>query len=124
LASRWPLLYCALFAALAAGCSGQGHTRDVIIVARGMSFIIDGQESAPNPLITFQPGERIRIQLRNEAPGLLHDFVIPAWGVEIEQLRAGESRDLVTTVPATPGRFKYHCRPHSEMMTGFVEVAP
>ena len=124
MASRWAALYCALFAGLAAGCNTQGYTRDVIIVARGMSFIIEGQESAPNPLIKFQPGERVRIELRNEAPGLLHDFVIPAWGVEIEQLRAGESRDLVTTVPATPGRFEYHCRPHSEMMTGFVEVAP
>ena len=76
----------------------------------------------PNPVISLRGGERVRLVLSNEAPGILHDLVIPDWDVEIEPIRAGETRDITFTVPDTPGRFEYRCRPHSAMMTGFVEV--
>jgi plastocyanin len=55
---------------------------------------------------------------------LLHDIVIPELGVEIEQMRAGETRELMFTVPAKPGRHEYRCRPHAEMMHGVVDVVP
>ena len=109
-------------ASLAACTSHSGPTRELIVTARGMSFVTADQPETANPVITFRAGERVRLILRNEAPGLLHDFVIPAWQVEVPQIRHGESREVVFTVPDTPGRFEYLCRPHSEMMTGFVEV--
>ena len=87
-----------------------------------MTFSLEGGADTPNPVIPLRAGERVRLVLKNEAPGLLHDFVIPEWDIEIEQIRAGESRTVTFTVPETPGRFAYGCRPHSEMMSGFVEV--
>lgn len=87
-----------------------------------MAFFLADDPETPNPVILFRAGERVRVLIRNDAPGLLHDFHIPAWNLETEQIRAGETTDLVFTVPATLGRSEYLCRPHSELMRGFVEV--
>ena len=87
-----------------------------------MTFVLEGAPEQPNPIIPLRAGERVRLQLRNDAPGLLHDVVIPELNVEVEQIRAGESRDVTFTVPDAVGRHEYRCRPHSEMMKGFVEV--
>ena len=95
-----------------------------MLVARGMTFALADEPDVPNPVITVHAGERVRLVLKNEAPGLLHDIAIPAWDVQVEQIRAGESAEVTFTVPSDPGRHEYRCRPHSEMMTGFVEVAP
>lgn len=108
-----------------AGCSPHpGPTRDVVVVARGMTFVLEDAPDTPNPVIALRAGERVRLVLKNEAPGLLHDMVIPDLGVEIEQMRAGESRELTFIVPANTGRHEYRCRPHADMMRGFIEVAP
>ena len=87
-----------------------------------MSFTLESGTGEPNPPIPLRVGERVRLVLKNEAPGLLHDLFIPDWNVAIEQLRAGETGEVVLTVPDTPGRFAYHCRPHSAMMSGFIDV--
>lgn len=110
---------------IATGCAA--HTppaRDIVLLARGMAFVAEEQPDSPNPLIRLRAGERVRLVLRNEAPGLLHDVVIPAFDVEIAQMRAGESRHVTFTVPAVAGQHEYRCRPHSAMMKGIVEVAP
>ena len=99
-------------------------TREIVVVARGMSFMFENAPDAVNPAISLRAGERVRLVLKNEAPGLLHDIVIPELDVEIEQMRAGETRELTFTVPAKPGRHEYRCRPHAEMMRGVVDVAP
>lgn len=93
-------------------------------MARGMTFVRAAQPDTPNPVIPLRAGERVRLILRNEAPGLLHDIAIPAWKVEVAQIRAGESAEVTFTVPNDIGRHEYRCRPHSEMMKGFVEVTP
>jgi plastocyanin len=87
-----------------------------------MTFVLANDTEIPNPVIPFRAGERVHLVLKNEAPGLLHDIVIPAFDVEIEQIRAGDSREVTFTVPNRPGRHEYRCRPHSGMMNGFVEV--
>ena len=87
-----------------------------------MAFLVEGQGDRPNPVIHVRAGERVRLVLRNEAAGLQHDLVIPAWNVEIDELRTGEQAESTFAVPDTPGRFEYRCRPHSAMMSGFVEV--
>ena len=89
-----------------------------------MTFVDAGRPERPNPVIALRAGERVRLTLKNEAPGLLHDFVIPEWQVEVPQIRAGESREVIFSVPHTAGQFEYRCRPHSEMMKGLVEVTP
>ena len=101
-----------------------GPAREIVLVARGMSFVLESAPEVANPVISLRARERVRLVLKNEAPGLLHDIVIPDLGVEIEQMRAGETRELTFTVPVKPGRHEYRCRPHAEMMHGVVDVAP
>lgn len=101
-----------------------GPTREIVVLARGMSFVLENAPDTVNPAISLRAGERIRMVLRNEAPGLMHELVIPDLGIEIEQMRAGETRELTFTVSASPGRHEYHCRPHAELMHGIVEVVP
>ena len=108
-----------------AGCFPQpGPARDIVLVARGMAFVLEDAPDVANPVIQLRAGERVRLVLKNEAPGLLHDIVIPDLGIAFEQMRAGESRELTFTVPATPGPHEYRCRPHAELMRGVIEVTP
>ena len=37
-------------------------------------------------------------------------------------LKEGDSGSVVIDVPNRPGRFRYACAPHAEMMNGIVEV--
>jgi hypothetical protein len=98
--------------------------REIVVIARGMTFVLASDPDTPNPVIPLHAGEHVRLVLRNEAPGLLHDFNIPEWKVHVNQIRAGETSEVTFTVPSTAGRYQYLCRPHSEMMKGFVEVTP
>jgi plastocyanin len=75
-------------------------------------------------VIRVRAGERVRLILKNEAPGLVHDIAIPAWNVAADSVRTGETAQVVFTVPTTPGRAEYRCRPHAEMMNGVVDVTP
>lgn len=110
-----------LLALTVAGCN-QAPSREVTLTARGMSFFTDEIPGQPNPVIRFHSGERVRLVLKNDAPGLLHDVEIPALKVEVDQIRAGETTEVIFTVPDLPGQHEYRCRPHSEMMHGVVEV--
>ena len=89
-----------------------------------MTFVLADEPEVPNPVITMRAGERVRLVLRNEAPGLLHDFRIPAWGVQVAQIRAGETADVTFIAPTQTGSYEYLCRPHGELMKGVVEVTP
>ena len=106
-----------------AGCTNE-TPREVVLVARGMTFILPSDPATPNPVIPLRAGERVTITLRNEAPGLVHNFEIPAWNVTTELIRAGETTTVTFDVPGPPGRVEYTCRPHSELMRGFIEVTP
>jgi hypothetical protein len=106
-----------------AGCRS-APPRDIALVARGMTFALaDGPDKA-NPVIPLRSGERVRLVLRNESPGMIHDLAIPAWDVAIASLRTGEQGDVTFSVPSTPGRVEYRCRPHAELMKGVFDVAP
>ena len=103
------------------GCAPSGP-REIVVVARGMTFTLPSEPDTPNPVIRVKPGEQITITLRNEAPGLIHEFRIPSWNVKSDQIRGGASTSVAVTVPSNQGRYEYLCGPHSEMMHGFVEV--
>lgn len=110
---------------LISGCAmTNAPPREVTVIARGMTFVLAGAPDTPNPVIPLNAGERVRLVLKNEAPGLLHDIQIPAWKVQVDQTRAGQSAEVIFTVPSAVGRYQYLCRPHSELMKGFVEVVP
>jgi plastocyanin len=96
--------------------------REVVLVARGMQFVLAGSPSAVNPAIVLQPGERVRFILRNETPGIAHDFAVPALNVSIPLVAEGEQASVTFTVPKTAGRYRYLCRPHAAMMSGTLEI--
>jgi plastocyanin len=111
-----------LLALLSAGCVAN-RPREVVIVARGMTFALPADPETPNPSIRVYAGERLQVTLRNESPGLMHDFQIPAWDVQSDQIRGGRSSSVTFTVPADEGHVTYLCGPHASMMHGVVEVA-
>ena len=95
--------------------------RDVLVVARDMTYYVDGG-ATPNPSLRFKPGELITLTFRNEDAGMEHDFGIPAWGVATKRL-AGKGQDVIAfQVPANSTSGAYACTPHSEMMNGRVLV--
>lgn len=95
--------------------------RDLLIVARGMTYYVDGGDR-PNPSLQFKAGERIRLTFRNEDTGMEHDFAIPGWQLATKRL-AGKGEDVVEfRVPGDGASGRYACTPHSEMMNGQVIV--
>jgi hypothetical protein len=103
------------------GCAGS-RPREIVLIARGMSFVLPERPDDANPVIPLRAGERVRLILKNEAPGLLHDIRIPAWDVQVDQIRAGQTAEVTFVVPKRPGRTEYRCQPHGELMNGLVEV--
>jgi plastocyanin len=119
-AARWSLV--ATLAVALVACANGSQPRQITLVARGMTFVLEDDEDTPNPVIAMRAGEQVRVILKNEAPGLIHDFRIDAWNVQIDPIRSGETAEVVFSVPSTPGKFEYVCHPHAEMMKGLVEV--
>lgn len=125
---RRPLVFVLLVGALALATAasfssthGPGF-REVVLVARGMAYYLEG-DSAPNPVIRLRAGERVRLTLRNEAPGFVHDLAVASMGVDVGPLASGEQQSATFTAPAASGRHEYVCRPHAVMMRGWIEVA-
>jgi plastocyanin len=106
------------------GACAQTPAREVMLVANGMSFALADEPENANPALMLRAGERIRLVLKNDAPGMRHDVAIPAWDVATEPIGFGETAQVTFTVPATSGRVDYYCRPHATMMRGLVDVAP
>jgi plastocyanin len=108
-------------AATSASCS-HAAAREVTLVARGMTFALADRPDAANPVLRLRAGERVRLVLRNEAPGLVHDVAIPAWGVATEAVPGGQSTAITFVVPEEAEAVAYQCRPHAAMMTGRIDV--
>lgn len=96
--------------------------RDIVLVTRDMTFYLDGDMSTPNPMIEVKAGERVRVVLRNEERGLMHDFAVPAMHSAINALRWSEQGDVTFEIPDAPGTYEYVCRPHLLMMKGIITV--
>lgn len=95
--------------------------REIRIVARQMSFYVDGGAAA-NPAIVVKPGERLRLTLVNEDAGLDHDFAVPAWPLTTPLLDGTGTTTIVFDAPREPGITEYVCSRHVSMMTGTIEV--
>ena len=101
-----------------------GPRREITLVARDMAFyLLD--DPTPNPRLVLQAGERVSLTLRNDDPGMAHDFAVEGPG-PLERasrlIESGDSDRLEFTVPATTGEFDYLCSIHPRMMRGIVEV--
>jgi Copper binding proteins, plastocyanin/azurin family len=95
--------------------------REIVLVARDMGFYLDGTGSE-NPIIRLRAGEEIRVMLRNDEPGVVHDFAVSAWKVGTRKLQARERDTVSFRVPDTRGQYEYLCNPHASMMRGIIEV--
>jgi plastocyanin len=95
--------------------------REVVVVARQMSFYVDDGVTA-NPTIRVSPGERVRLTLISADPGFDHDFSIAAWGVSTPMLHGAGRTSIVIQVPETAGTTTYVCSIHASMMSGVIEV--
>ena len=103
--------------------SSQGDdVHEIRLVVRDMNFYVEG-ESQPNPTLNVRAGEKVRLMLTNDDPGMRHDFVVADWDVATRVLDDRGQQDSVTfDAPANPGDHVYHCTPHAKMMRGTIRV--
>jgi plastocyanin len=99
----------------------ESPSREVVLVARGMAFYVEGNPT-PNPTIDLVAGERVRIILRNQDEGMVHDMAATRLPISFDLLNWREERELTLVVPDLPGSYAYVCRPHSVMMRGQIRV--
>jgi plastocyanin len=102
--------------------STAGEPRVVNLVVRDMAFYVDGNPE-PNPTIVVKSGEQIKLRLRNDEPGMRHDFTVKAWEVATRLLEdRGEEDTISFRVPDARGSTTYICTPHAKMMSGTLRV--
>ena len=111
------------FGAIALSARGPGP-REIRIVARDMTFYLEGQTD-PNPTLRLRAGESVRLVLRNDDPGMTHDFAIPDWKAATRRIEGGRAGDrhlprpgraLVADLPL-PAAFRDHARYDTGRMT-------
>ena len=101
--------------------SSREEVRDVRVVARNMTYYVDGTDG-PNPTLRFLPGEQVRVSFRNEDRGMTHDLRIPAWSVGTRTVGYGDHDSITFRVPSTGSDAGYACTPHAAMMGGKVVI--
>jgi plastocyanin len=109
-------------AAVVARAGARTGAREIPIVARGMAFYLADDPSTANPSIQVRAGERVRVVVRNDTPGIAHDLAIPSLGLAVPPLSQGETGSAELVVPEQPGVYEYQCRPHALMMKGSLVV--
>jgi len=97
--------------------------REIRLVARQMTYYREGS-NIPNPTLLVRRGEQVRIVLRNNDPGLIHDLGIDAWRVRTELLDEKSRSEGVIQfqAPEAPADVSYSCTPHGQMMRGTIRV--
>ena len=112
---------CLFLVVAAPGCYND-RPHELLVVARGLALTVGSDESTRNPQIRLTAGARVRLTLKSEAYGLIHDFQIPAWSVKTDQVRGGESTSVMFIVPAQEGQVRYISSPHAATVHGVIEV--
>ena len=102
--------------------STRESVREITITARDMAFIVS-EIADPNPTLGLTAGEQVKVTLRNDDRGMLHDFSIPEWGVRTGSVEWGEKRTITFRVPPAASTPSYICTPHSAMMSGRIIVS-
>ena len=95
---------------------------EVVLIARGMAFRPATDAGALNPTVRLQAGTRVRFVIKNEEPGVVHNFAIPAWRVDSGSIPGPGERRVEVVVPGKKGREAYQCTPHAAMMRGEILV--
>lgn len=101
--------------------AGAGAVREIRLVVRDMTYYVDGAGD-PNPTLLVRRGERVRILLRNDDPGMTHDFAVRAWKAETGLIQGRGDATVEFRAPNRTGNETYACTPHGEMMRGTIRV--
>ena len=117
------VVVCVIVGAIAAAVT-RTPDREITLVVKGMAFYLESDPSTPNPTLRVKAGERVRITLRNEDRGFVHDFALPATDEAVDQINWSEADAETFDMPSTPGTYQYICRPHQLMMSGTLIVEP
>jgi FtsP/CotA-like multicopper oxidase with cupredoxin domain len=107
--------------------------REVVLIAKDMVFAAPeppGGASAaaapsgetPGPTIVLRAGERVRIVLRNQDPGMRHDLVADHLGLRTEAIDHGQTDEVDFRVPNAKSEGEYYCSFHSRLMRGRIVV--
>lgn len=117
------LLVIALLPIVASSRStGTSSPREIRMVVRDMTFYIEGNDEA-NPTLRVRAGEQIRLALRNEDPGMSHDFAVSSWRVMTPIINVpGAEAVVVFRAPQRRGTYGYSCTPHARIMRGTIQV--
>jgi hypothetical protein len=108
--------------ALSVRAAVRPEPRELTLIARDMAFYLPG-DPTPNPTLVVSRGERVRITLRHEDPGMTHDFAVESQKVTTDALRrAGTTTAVVFHAPERPGESVYVCTFHRLMMKGVLKV--
>jgi plastocyanin len=102
------------------GASRDG-VREIRITARGMAFHVE-DIAGVNPPLRVAARERVRLTLRNEDRGVVHDLSIAEWGVRTGGVEWGGEKSVLIDVPDA-GAAAYQCTPHSAMMSGRILIS-
>ncbi len=89
--------------------------REIVLEARELAF--DGD----NPTIHAEPGERIRLVVKNTDPGVLHSISIPGIDSDVRLIKYGETVSFEITVPEG-GTYEYTCPQHAPKMRGKIVI--
>ena len=110
-------------AGLSLAAAAKPDARTVSLVARDMAFYLPG-DGTPNPTLRLAAGERARLTLVNDEPGMQHDLAVEAAGFAIGPLpvAAGSHESALLIAPEEPGLHPYVCTLHARMMRGTLEV--
>ena len=95
--------------------------REIVIVARGMTFTVPGTAGS-NPTLRLKAGERIRLVLENRDPGMKHDVTSPGLGFRTATIDFAETHRQEISVPRAPGTYDYFCTYHDKLMRGRMVV--
>lgn len=115
------LVGAATIAAIVPRAVARRPVHEIRLVVRQMAYYAEGS-STPNPTLTVRRGDQVRIVLRNDDAGMIHDFAVRDWDAATRRLAAGEEAVITFTAPEGPGLVAYSCTPHGEMMRGTIRV--
>ena len=90
------------------------EAREIVLEARDLAF-------GGNPTLSFKPGERIRLIVRNTDIGVLHSIRLPGIDDTVRHIPWDEQVVIDFTAPEQ-GVFEYVCPQHAPKMQGRIRI--
>ncbi len=89
--------------------------REIVLEARDLAF------GDANPTLSFKPGEKIRLIVRNTDIGVLHSIRLPGIDDTLRHVPWDEEIVIEFTAPEE-GAFEYVCPQHAPKMQGRIRI--